>query len=117
MKQREIKFRAWHKTQKRMFEVYGLGSDFVTENTLDGVSPGDNCWQGDELKDIEIMQFTGIKDKNGREIYENMILNKTFVIKYLKYRYVLFYISNMSKFEEIFNYENEFEITGEYSEI
>jgi len=43
-----------------MFEVYGLGQDFITENTMDGVDPGQNCFNGDELEDIVVMQWTGI---------------------------------------------------------
>lgn len=93
---REIKFRAFENEKMHYFYL----SDTIAPNM-----------------EMKVMQFTGMKDKNGKEIYENMILNKKFVIKYLKHRYVLFYISNMSKFEEIFNYENELEITGEYSEI
>src|SRR5699024_7445667 len=84
---RELKFRAYHKIQKRMFEVYGLGLDFVTENTLDGVSPGDNCWQEDELKNIEIMQFTGLTDKNGVDIYEGDIV-ETFGSKFVDEKWV-----------------------------
>lgn len=58
---RQIKFRAWHTEQKRMFEVYGLGIDFVTENTLDRVDPGTNAFYGDDMNFIEIMQWTSLK--------------------------------------------------------
>ena len=65
---REIKFRVWDKKENEMFYsnmyqnktsmIYGLGN-FLTE-----------------CSDIEepIMQFTGLKDKNGVAIYENDIV-------------------------------------------
>ena len=64
-----------------------------------------------------IGQFTGLTDKNGKEIYEQMELNNIFIIKWLNFRYVLFYISNLTTFEEIFDYENKLEITREYTEL
>ena len=64
-----------------------------------------------------IGQFSGLHDKNGKEIYEQMELNNIFIIKWLNFRYVLFYISNLTTFEEIFDYENKLEITREYTEL
>ena len=54
-----------------MIDVYGLGTDFVTENTVDGVDPGTNCWHGDDcFKLLTVMQSTGLKDIKGKDIFE-----------------------------------------------
>lgn len=58
---REIKFRAWNKDRKKM-------TDF---NWLD---EQDIHWLSEELPCYEIMQYTGLKDKNGKEIYEGDIV-------------------------------------------
>lgn len=58
---REIKFRAWDNIINR----------FRYWDTCDGGGFWDTCMMN-ELHDIE--QFTGLHDKNGKDIYENDII-------------------------------------------
>ncbi len=64
--QREIKFRAWDKKNKKMMIVFGVWSYGGLHNI-----------HGCEIDYIP-MQYTGLKDKNGKEIYEGDLLDGIF---------------------------------------
>lgn len=71
---REIKFRAWD--GERMEYDIAVGrhtKDTCQWNTVVVLDDG-AVWVPEEQSEFQVMQFTGLHDRNGREIYEGDIV-------------------------------------------
>lgn len=116
---REIKFRAWDNCNKQMLKIFDLTWEDWGSIVIHGWT------KDDEVKKMkhsgfELMQYTGLKDKNGNEIYEGDIYKLKNELGFIEYnkdsmRFLLHSISYDDDFIGSFRYEN-IEIIGNIHE-
>jgi uncharacterized phage protein (TIGR01671 family) len=72
---REIKFRAWLKSRPTLCKVLSIHFDKIT--TISVKDGQGKTWFEFGNENAILMQYTGLKDKNGVEIYEGDVLEIT----------------------------------------
>ncbi len=93
LKPREIKFRGWNSSMKRMvYDAFSLRKPAPSQHYI-------SC--STSIAFDEVMQYTGLKDKNGEEIYEGDIVS----IEHIYYQGIAQYDSRLEEgFRKIGNY-------------
>lgn len=100
---KEIKFRAWDGEKLSLFPMLGFDSTVDLNEQI-------NCSQKNGW---ELMQFTGLLDKNGKEVYEGDICRVEYIEpKEIKFEKGGFYFGEGTPLSNFHSWSEKIEIIG-----
>jgi len=113
---REIKFRAWDKLNNKIINNIHNTMHIPGNGLNPGIAATFGYWL-DNKKRYEIMQYTGLKDKNEKEIYEGDLLtdkHNIFEVFFSEGSYLVRHIDNNGFLsgDDLCCYNNDIEIIG-----
>ena len=81
---KEFKMKAWLKKEKKMVAIIGIDFNYEYIRYTEDDNLFNENYKTAEFKNIELLQFTGLKDNGGQELYEADVIKFNDGIDFVK---------------------------------